>query len=726
MKATAFVKKGRDMTVGGAENAGKDAAGRWITGGVLVDLLVITSLPFLLLWSNNTWLFVKPIFIDRWIYSGFHLHLRALLERYPYTYYASRAPWDISGAIAHHIFAPEMALYVLHFSVLYLAAFSMYAAALTIFESRIGALAAAILLVTEPYLLTSLGYDYVDGAYTACIVLSIASLSCAAIGRHWRAAAFVWGVGILLTVSLYILWVLLIPVEIVMFILLNRIAGKRAGWQVACSCVAGIIASGLLIGALNRFAGGPFLYFLGQIYALNGVSDNRANWYIPLASWIWNAQWLLTPAIAFVASIVCVIAFRPLRSRLWIAGSINVAAVGIFIGLEANHFIVLQYEDKVNAVLPFGILALGGLIARVSEKLSASMRGPLYAFVILLPLLPWLLNGTIELLPEPRRFQGDLVELIWVAIGAALLIIGVLPFRSRFVTLSSVVTALAFLSIVNFGSADTGLISFTHDPYYKQGTLAVFDASKELSQYDPHALARFWFNARDPEAALERDVNSTYLAAYSKLNENFPSLTDVNGNLSTVAAGDRVVILTSSGDPIPKADVAVSRQDLYFQPVAYRTISRPGVRFSFVVADVEAKPGINDVIPIDPRGIAFTAGHQRVVSWPVEIETSARPWAYAATLDLPQYHGNGSVERSAVELQAKDIHGDVWIGALSKDGKFFVSRQSVPSGSESRSIVLSGVDLKRSAQIVIESGAGPNPGSITLQSAALLVPHSKL
>ena len=40
-------------------------------------------------------------------------------------------------------------------------------------------------------------------------------------------------------------------------------------------------------------------------------------------------------------------------------------------------------------------------------------------------------------------------------------------------------------------------MAFPADPSYKQGTLAVFEASAAVATYNPEANAKFWFNAND-------------------------------------------------------------------------------------------------------------------------------------------------------------------------------------------------------------------------------------
>src|SRR5215467_1325496 len=57
--------------------------------------------------------------IDPWVYVGFSLSLPAHLQRFGETYYASRLSWIVPGFIAHRLFPPLVAEYVLHLAFFY-------------------------------------------------------------------------------------------------------------------------------------------------------------------------------------------------------------------------------------------------------------------------------------------------------------------------------------------------------------------------------------------------------------------------------------------------------------------------------------------------------------------------------------------------------------------------------------------------------------------------------
>lgn len=699
-----------------------------VFNGRSLDILTIVLLPFVLVVLNNSWIFVKPMFEDRWVYSGLQLHLHALLERYSYTYYASRAPWNLLGWAAHRAFGPEMALYVLHFFVFYVAIFSLYFAVLTIFSNRLAALSAALLLAVQSYFLVASGWDYVDGAYTACLLLSIAALAAVAVGSRWQIAALVWGGAVAVVVSLHIFLVVLLPVELVMFVALNRLAERRRVIAVAARFLVGGAVTVLVVGWMNWLAGGPFLYLLAQVAYMPEVAVNRSRWFQQLGDWVWIAPWLLIPVAAVVFCIAAAVrlgpsALRQLRSsaqtfnldaRVFVACVSCLAAFLVFVVLEADHFYPLQYSDKVNALLPFVFIVIGGTLTATAEKSGKGSEAVLAIVVIAISLVPWILSGRgIGL--TTHDYLGPISEIAWVILGSLALVSSFVTSRLGFVAIT------LFISTAGFGdvaldnpmlrfSQDPVMMTSPPDPFYKQATLAVFDASKEITQYNPDASARFWYNARDPLGALEADVNFTYLAAYTLISESFPSLTSADGTQAAISPGDRIILLPRGTDPIPQANAALASHGVMLRPVAYRQVHRPGVTLSFVVADAELDPRKHrSELPISAR-------------WPLVARIPSLPWAYAAILPLPRYHGRGDASNAIVRIRTRDARGDIWIGVLRRDGKVFIDRKTLSEGPQERETMFAGIALKDASDIIIQNGPSGKSGSVTIESASVLVP----
>jgi hypothetical protein len=178
------------------------------------------------------------------------MHLPEFLKTFGHTYHASRLPWTVMGWLLHSAFDDATALYVLHFAVFYPAVFSLYVATRVILANTVAAGATALVLGTHTYFLIAVDWDYVDGASLACMLAAFAALASAAIQPRWRLAALMWGVATCAMVSMYVLLVLLVPLQAGLFFFLNRLRDNRAITAVAVWFVAG--GSGAMLVLLGR------------------------------------------------------------------------------------------------------------------------------------------------------------------------------------------------------------------------------------------------------------------------------------------------------------------------------------------------------------------------------------------------------------------------------------------------------------------------------------------
>ncbi len=684
--------------------------------------LAIVSLPFILLAINDNWIFSLPIVIDRWIYSGFHLHLPQFLQTFGDTYYASRLPWTVFGWLLHSVFDDTHALYVLHFAVFYLAVFSLYAAVRTLFANTVAACAAAVLLGTNSYFLVAAGWDYVDGPSMACSLAATAAMASAAVRPRWRLAALMWGVAACAMVSMYLLLVLFVLIQIGMFLLLNRLRGKRPVAAVAALFTAGGVAAMLFFGLINWLVGGPFLYILNQIRVLTAVANVQFENGVAFDDWAWTAWWLFAPMITFAFSCAYVaINAKSASNKIRLSGSeedskislficclAGIAASLIYAGLEANHFDRLQMSYFADALFPFAYLTLGGALAVVIGQSGQVRQLGFLAATALIALVPWVLASLGYIFPRRDLFSGPIFESGWIVAGALLVSFYV---QRPYHRLAGGALLILFFSIVNLG-APTVQIDYPPNPVFKQQILAVFDASRQVSRYNSDARARFWFDENDPNAQVLQDVVSTYLYEYSLVNQEFPKLIAADGRQSSVAPGERVILLTSrDNDPVALANAAVADLNLLFEQVARIAIRRPGVAFTMVVTDVKLDPSKYEEIPL-PQPFA--------VELPSRIVTPPQPYAYGAQFPLQIQDLKGPLW---IRVQASVDNGPFAIGILNRDGSDFLCR-TVVAASGDTAVNLLVPKSRLLGDLVIQSWDEGKPTVVTIDTITALKPRS--
>jgi hypothetical protein len=692
----------------------------------IVCRLAIALLPFILLAINDNWIFQRPTSIDRWVYSGFHLHLPEFLQTFGETYYASRLPWTVAGWLVHSAFDDATALCVLHFAVFYVAVFSLYAAIRIIFANTVAAAAVAVLFGTNANFLVAVGWDYVDGAALACMLVCFAALASAAIRPRWRLAAVIWGVAACAMVSMYILLVLLVPVQIGMFLLLNRVRGKRSVGTTAIWFVVGGASAVLLLGLINWLMGGPFLYILNQIRILTAVANNRFRYDTSFVMWLSQARWLIVMAVAFAFSCAYVglhlqSEAKKIRDRdrvsaadaqvsLFICCVGDISASLIFMLLQADHFYVLQMEYNADALLPFAYLTVGGALAIMIRPSGNDRRQ--YGFlaaVVAITLVPWGLATVGHIFPRGDLF-GDLsLEIGWV-IAASLLLVVVVQRPYRLWGAALMIGLLSFINLDTQTTAaqDTDLsfrVGYPPNPAYRRQTLAVFDASRAVSSYNRDARARFWFDSEDPQAQLLRDVVSSYLYAYSLVNDQFPRLVATDGRRSSVAPGQRIILLSSKEeDPVALANATVADQNILFEQEAKVEIRRLGVAFNIIVTDVKLRPNAM----AHPRSLSLdtmrraseAASLQRGASG-IAFRSVSDPWAYLARMPLSV----GCLEGGGWVAADIDVtHGTVGVGVLNRKGDDFLVSNSAVARDEVRTVFLRLDSFAAAGDLILRNG----------------------
>lgn len=562
----------------------------------------LAALPLALLAINNSWVFGRIGYTDPWIYSGYHLHPEVLFRNLPDVYYGTRMPWIALGWAVHRLWAPEVAQYVLRLALFYVATFSLFWTIDLIFRNKAAAFAAACLLGANSWFLWAIGWDYVDGPSIACLLLSFAGIAGTALGSRWRAAAILWGVATALTLNVFIMLVVFLPLEILAFVLLSRNGPRRVSLSAAGLFGLGFLAANIAMALMSVGLGGRILFFLPQIAAAWQVSENRELWYAPWGEWLGSASWLILPAIALTAGVVVTAIYRrrifagpeELRSgsgsafpaQVFAATLIcAVAALG-FAVMEAAHYYVLEIWYRANSLWPVVFIALGACIAAASADWPPASRFFLAVATPVVCLAPWTLGAmgirlplpigepasglspgaAMVVHPGPILFSGAIVEALWIAGGAGLLAAAV--WIGRPLALVAAIAYLAFLNVATISPYSQIRIPVFAD--YRSRALAVFDISRVVDDFASGPIDQFWFDTADDESYLFTSAAAMYL----------------QGKALPIVPGRRIVLLSTVGDPVEKVKGALAEQHLAVTPLTRQHIQRGTIGFDVVVAEV--------------------------------------------------------------------------------------------------------------------------------------------
>src|SRR6185503_16837830 len=143
------------------------------------------------------------------------------------TYYGSRLPHLLPGALLHEAFPTGTASLLMRFLVFYVASFSLYGLTLALWRNRTASLIAVTLFCFQAYFLQAISWDYVDGTAIALTLLTLLLLTLAATREHWQWWMTAAGFAAVSMVSVQFFLVTFTPLLILWFFALSLRFGKR-------------------------------------------------------------------------------------------------------------------------------------------------------------------------------------------------------------------------------------------------------------------------------------------------------------------------------------------------------------------------------------------------------------------------------------------------------------------------------------------------------------------
>jgi len=500
--------------------------------------------PFLILLFDRNVYFSPPAFVDSWIYYGYFRHFSEFIRWFSGTYYASRLTWILPGYVVNKMFPDLIANYLLHFGVYYTAAFSLYYI-LACFFGRRTALLGTLALGTYPYLLQSVGWDYVDGAGIAYYLLTIALIVRVRNGPSRLRSALVGG-AYAAAVYTNIVWVVFIPLVLGFYLLMPpstpgpvwgperlRRSSRFVGWF-------GIGALALTAGlCLVNYRAGGKLWFYGATvdWVLRNHAAISAQWHGRDYHWLKQATWLLLPAIAsLVAAGRCFQRF--VVQRDWSLDGVTLfdlhllATIGVMVTLQAKGGYFLEYAFYGSYLIPSTVLALGGEVFYLKGRSGWLLLLPIA--ILFVPWLPWAqpVWGALS--------KINAVSLIGVTVAG---LMGAALWRGRS---AAVVVAAACLSLLSLY-----LLAYSGELAYRQAApdargqafVRTTRAMKGIDRVRQGRKVLFWLDEHDRNGGEFESLAAIYMWGYFLIGHPFPALDP--GRRWAASAGEMIAVPTT-------------------------------------------------------------------------------------------------------------------------------------------------------------------------------------
>jgi hypothetical protein len=666
--------------------------GSW-TAAVLYPLSLFI-LPFVILWRNSNLIFSGLGYVDPWVYYGFFRNL-VLFKRdlFPGTYYGSRLAWILPGYLVNQLFDPLTANYVLHLGVYYTALFSLYyILARTI--NRPTALLTAIVFGLHPFVWMATGGDYPDGASIAYYLLTTVLLTYAAERPSGRWLLALAGASYAALVYCNIAWLMFTPIFPVYY-LLRRKEHAAASYlrELGRFCLwagAGAVMLTLLFGIVNYRLDHHF-WFYGPSVDFVTKTSNQANPYKATGMrWIWDAKWLLLPALTLLALPFTWTRWRrstsgETRAVLFFAGAFLFNAA-VFVLAEVRGNPMIEFPYYASLLLPSAFLALGAAIFRLQERWDRSSLAILIGATAVLALPWWDVDGRFWTMAG--RLGASTIAILAVA---ALLWRSIQP-------RSSVALGIFLLALAAWGA----VVPWTNRDFMRSrawhtgseardGFLRIADALHTIEADKPDRATRFWIDVQERDGKELASLSSVYLFGYKLIGTNFPTL-PANVQLTP---GSLVVLPSDRANALELAQKALEPRHMIPALVSSQTIERGDIKYYLDILRLERDPQTLEPLTLGPGAELKPAVSTSAQSLPDEkwlfggVDGTMKRTAAGVAVTTPKGSGGYSAYYNAplaapvdgtylFTLRFQLLDGRIAFGALKEDKSVWLAQVAEP------------------------------------------------
>jgi hypothetical protein len=539
-------------------------AGSWTIppSAVVFATSLAAAILFLLLGPYSN--FGPAGFLDPWFYTGYFTHFSYLIHHYGITYYVSRLPWILPGLLVFKVATPAAATVILNALIMACSATALYFIVAWHY-GKLAAVLACIALMTNPYFIYSVSWDYPDGPATAYSFLALACFLRPIRGRIPNSALG----GACLALSAYtnlaglpvLLGILAIPLWRFRRSFKELI---RQGLYVLC----GVLALTLVLAIIGKLLLGTYLFYMPQIEQIEYTFDHPnylSNMWGTGYAWI-PAAYRLSPALLMLFAGGVMLARRRECKTVYVEGYIGlVITCALFCIFEFGFHNVGLRVPSCTTYLMCPLLAFAGLLLGECLYQSGNFRLPKFAFSAgerrLKPGIPptaaiWLMTALFGLglpfyfaLAAPMEITGSEIWTL-VLVAALSSAVCIVLSRPRQVFPYALLCCIIFMGLF-FGPAVDPSLGYV----WGKGNASFFQSLMGIENVVDSGVpaergVKFWFDVDGPAHGLFDSAYSLYLWGYYDFSKQLPSdpLDDLKGRVN---ANTTLVHLTLNTGRIP-------------------------------------------------------------------------------------------------------------------------------------------------------------------------------
>jgi hypothetical protein len=546
--------------------------------------LLISSLVLLLGPFTN---YSPAGFIDPWVDTGYFTNFADLVHRFGMPYYPTRLPYILFGVLMYALFSPLVANFVINLAILTAGSTALYNIVAR-HQGRLVATVTALAFCFNPYVMSTISWDYPDGPAIAFFLLGLwlvlappkrlqGRLGVAVIGALWAMAGF----------TNLIIGLIILP-ALVLIAYLRRFDLRQVvedGFYMA----VGVVVTTAIFAIISKQIFGDYRFYepqFKQFMYMNSGGHLQQMWGTG-HHWLNTAYRVgATYGLTLVGGILFVRHFATLKSDRFYTGAY------LFLFLSSAVFLLVEFPMK--AVVLRVIYASSYLVVPLFVFLGAllgalrKIAGPLPDVSAELDLVLALMGAVVPVylfspprIPPALQWQHDWPAVTVIAILGVLA--GSLFGRLRFLT--SAVAATCFALLISFPiTVDPGVSYVFSDQ--RPAFEAAMRAQNVLTSgtTTDHTL-RFWYDNDEHWSPLFASINSLYLWGWQDYSRAMPTM-PVDDLRRLFATGTMVVHLTDNPGKVAERTQLMASHNILVEDSGNWTITAGNIAFHIFLQNV--------------------------------------------------------------------------------------------------------------------------------------------
>lgn len=706
-------------------------------------MVLLLALPaFLFLLSDHWYYSGYGHVLDAWVYFGYFQNYSELIETFHNTYYGTRLSVIFPGYLAYSCLPPLVANVVLRLALFYVTVFSLHSVIARTINQR-AALLTGVLASCYGILVNAVGWDYVDGFGIAYLSLTLYLLTTASRPRENRAMAIscllASGVSLAAFVFSNTFYAVLIPLVCAHYAYCKTKFDSRRQrfwfWRDASFVFIGGLLVTFLCGVVNRCCGGQFWFFWPSVKWLLANAKGERFYLQPWSVWVPFAFWLVIPSLVAATAVLFLVVrkARPARdtTAAFFYQGLYLAAFALWWALDWRCDIVMQYWYYSSLLTPFVVLAIGGQIGTLTDRLNAREFAWMVVITTVAALGGWAVGENVTLPRIPACFT------MLVFAGGAVLVVLSVP--KHFVRMAGLVGIFCILNPLCGVRQQNQLRQVGVKVIVRKSAhistseklKTIYDSSKFVREQCAASNLRFWYDREEAPGELYTAISSMYLYGYRQVaHPFFPNRGFVwDKSQSGIQHESKVALLSAKPDAIELAHKSFNESGLQGQLVSQTDVGKGDIAFSIFVFDVQDQEIVQAAKTLPLEGVVSMKDYAKANGLIEErgpvlaVVTSATQWDYAAL--FPIKTDALPPGRVLIRLEGRITRGHVNVGVVRKGGSDFVTeiKRVVRDGETTYDLVL---DAPGECEaIVVRNGNGVGDSRLEISRLSVyLMPSS--